>query len=67
MGSQKMVEIEYLESTGIQWIDTSIIPDATTGFEAQVVCSNNDDTYLIGLRNDTNNTRWGVGHLNSGF
>lgn len=62
------VEIEYLESTGTQWIDTGIIPDAATGFEAQVVCSNNDDdTYLIGLRNDSSYTRWGVGHSNKGF
>lgn len=60
-------EIEYLESTGTQWIDTGIIPDTATGFEAQVVCNNNNDTYLIGLRNDSGNTRWGVGHLNNGF
>lgn len=61
-------EIEYLKSMGTQWIDTGIIPDAATGFEAQVVCDhNNDDTYIIGLRNDSSDTRWGVGHSNKGF
>lgn len=60
-------EIEYLESTSTQWIDTEIIPDATTGFEIKVVCSNNYETYFIGLRNDSGNTRWGAGHSSYGF
>ena len=60
-------EIEYLQSTGTQWIDTGIVPDATTGFEAEVVCSNNTDSYFIGLRNNSSNTRWGAGHSSGGF
>lgn len=60
-------EIEYLASTGTQWIDTDIIPDATTGFEIEAVCSNTTDSYFIGLRNNSNNTRWGAGHSRGGF
>lgn len=60
-------KIEYLESTGIQWINTGIIPDETTGIEAKVTCSNNTDSYFIGLRNNSSNTRWGAGHSNNGF
>lgn len=60
-------EIEYLESTSTQWINTEIIPDATTGFEIKVVCSNDYDTYFIGLRNNSQNTRWSAGHSSGSF
>ena len=55
-------EVEYLESTGTQWIDTGIIPDANTGlqlFSASPV--NTNDAYIAGERNDTGNTRWLIG------
>jgi len=60
-------EIEYLESTGTQYIDLGIIPDANTGAYANVVCSDNTDIYFFGLRNDSGNTRWGAGHSSGGF
>ena len=60
-------EVEYLESNGTQYIDTGIIPDANTGIYLNVECSNNNDTYLVGLRDTTGNTRWCIGHATTGF
>lgn len=57
-------EIEYLQSSRTQWIDTGIIPNASTGLYLKAECSNNADYYLIGLRDATGNTRWCIGHDN---
>lgn len=54
-------EIEYLESTGTQYIDTGIIPDSNTGIEIVVSTSNSTDQYLVGLRDTDGNTRWTIG------
>ena len=37
-------EIEYLESSGTQWIDTGIIPDSRTSFFLQVMLVNTANT-----------------------
>ena len=63
----KYIELEYLESTGTQYIDTGIIPDANTGLKIEVMCSNTTDSYAAGLRDTTGNTRWTIGHDNNGF
>lgn len=59
-------EIEYLESTGTQYIDTGIIPDADTGIR---ICAsrpvNTNDVYIAGLRNNNNQTRWCIGWSNN--
>lgn len=65
MGGRKVsydAEIEYLESTGVQFIDTGIIPDADTGVYAHLEATSNADRYAIGLRDTTGNTRWCIGY-----
>ena len=58
-------EIEYLESNGTQYIDIGVSPNSDTGAYANVVCLDETDIYFFGLRKDSNNTRWGVGHVTS--
>lgn len=60
-------KIEYLEGTGNQYINTGIVPDIRTGVYVKVRQSNTSDTYLLGLRQTTGNTRWCVGSGNSGY
>lgn len=68
-------EIEYLESTGlsnrgIQYIETGIIPDENTGIYIKVMPIENsteNDNYIVGCRNDLNNTRWAIGRNNTGL
>lgn len=55
-------EIEYLESSGTQYIDIGIAPNSDTGAYASVVCLDETDIYFFGLRKDSGNTRWGAGH-----
>jgi len=50
-----------LQSTGTQYIDTGIIPTATTGIRIDAYRSNNNDTFIVGLRNTSENTRWCIG------
>ena len=57
-------EIEYLEGTGTQYIETGIIPNADTGIYINAYSSNNIDSYVVGLRNTTGDTRWCIGHSN---
>lgn len=54
-------QVEYLESTGTQYIDIGIIPDANTGISIGACTLTADDTYFCGQRNDANLTRWGIG------
>lgn len=60
-------EVEYLQSTGTQYINTGIVPTNDTGALIKVVCSDNSDVYFIGMRQNTGNTRWGIGHSANGF
>lgn len=58
--------IEYLEGNGRQYINTNIFPDANTGIEIVVNPAlynyqNCDDMYLVGVRNNTSDTRWCIG------
>ena len=55
-------DIEYLESTGIQYINTDIIPDANTGIRIKAEAINSIEAYVVGLRNNSDNTRWCIGH-----
>ena len=44
-------EIDYLESTGTQWIDTGIYPDATYTFDSEVwITKSQGETVLWGVR-----------------
>lgn len=61
-------KIEYLEGTGTQYIDTGIIPTANTGIRIEAErTSDNLDLYILGLRNDSGNTRWCLGNANRYF
>lgn len=65
MGDNKALpydaEIEYLGSTGTQYIDTGIVPNADTGIDARIKSNITGDYYAIGLRDNTSNTRWCLG------
>ena len=51
-------EIEYLESSGTQWIDTGIIPDSNTIVQFKFVNLYRTDDVIIGyFINDTNDWR----------
>lgn len=58
-------KIEYLQSTGTQYIDTGIIPDANTGAKVTVMKLSTTDRYILGLRNNSGNTRWTIGQIQS--
>ena len=60
-------EIAYLESTGTQYIDTEIIPDSATGIKVKIESTDTADTYLLGLRDTTGNTRWCIAHSASRY
>ena len=52
-------EVEYLESTGIQYIDTGYIPNSNTKIEIQFMAINNSDSSnipLFGARTSINST-----------
>lgn len=57
-------EVEYLESSGTQYIETGIIPTSTTGIKVVMQKSNTTDCYYAGLRNDSGNTRFCLGTAN---
>lgn len=57
-------EIEYLESSGTQHINTNIVPTANTGIRADVYRNTSNDLYIVGCRNDSGNTRWGICQVN---
>lgn len=58
-------EVEYLESTGTQWIDTGIIFDADNGFSITYSPTNSDTNVdngsIFGSRTTDGNTRMMVG------
>ena len=60
-------EIEYLQSSNTQYIETGIIPDADTGIYIKASWSSGQDNYIVGLRNDSDNTRWGIGKSSFGW
>ncbi len=60
-------EVEYLESTGTQYIDTGIIPNNTTGIFAKVYVGNTTDRYFLGGNLGGTGNRWGFGHSSNGF
>ena len=59
-------EVEYLSSNGYQYIDTNIVPNASTGIKVKINPNvynnvNENDVYFVGLRDNTSNTRWCLG------
>jgi hypothetical protein len=55
-------EVEYLESTGTQYIDTGVVPTNTTGvlIECTVPTNNSRDNIVTGARQDSGNTRYWI-------
>ena len=55
-------EVEYIESTGTQYINTRVIADNKTGiYIDHTICQNNNtDNILIGSRKDSGNTRFWI-------
>ena len=53
-------EVEYLESTGVEYIDTEIIADDTTGFfiDGRKKIGTSTDDVIIGSRSGTNSRFW---------
>ena len=68
---QDVIPVEYLQSSGTQYINTGIIPDANTGF--RLACeyignySTSESLYAFGLRKDANDTRWTIGYNTANF
>lgn len=60
-------KIEYLASTKTQYIDINIVPDENTGIYIKASYEDNSDLYAVGMRNDTNNTRWLIGKSVDGW
>lgn len=59
--------VDYLESSGTQYIDTGISPNEQTGIYIQVSRQDvSTDRYLLGCRENNNtDTRWYLGIANS--
>ena len=58
-------QVEYLQSTGTQYIDTGVVPTATIGLSVHVQVTQSGDHYFCGLRDTTGNTRWCIGYNNN--
>lgn len=54
-------QVEYLESDGTQYIETGIVPGADTGISIEIERLNDNDAFIVGLKNDSGNTRWCIG------
>lgn len=60
-------EIEYLQSTGKQYIETGIIPNDSTGVYITAYRISGNDNLVIGCRNNSGNTRWAIGITTLGW
>lgn len=58
-------EVEYLESTGTQWIDTGIIPTTTTYVRCKFVNLSTTGEVIIGFH-DTESNAWRLFNVYSG-
>lgn len=58
-------QVEYIESTGTQYIDTGVIPSNTVGFKIKMELPEvASDTFRFGCRQDAGNTRFVLGTSN---
>ena len=60
-------EVQYLQGTGTQYIDLPIIPDENTGIRIIAEAYDNTDSYAVGLRDTSGNTRWCIGRSSTGW
>lgn len=64
---QDYQEVEYIESSGTQYIDTAVIPNNNTGFKIKLSLPElTKDTFRFGCRQDTGDTRFILGSQNGG-
>lgn len=63
------IELEYIESTGTQYIDTGIVPDNSLSFECKFNASNTSDGYgnVFGARDDSASNEYQLGLYNNGM
>lgn len=58
-------QVEYIESTGTQYIDTGIIPNNETGFKIKMSLPEiNKDIFRYGIRQDSSDSRFVLGSSN---
>jgi hypothetical protein len=67
MLESKYKRLEYLQSSGTQWIDTGILANDETGMQVDVQYLNNSDTVCIGSRAEITNSRCFIGNASSGY
>lgn len=61
-------QVEYLESTGTQYIDTGVIPSNTTGFKIRLSLPDvQQDVFRFGCRQDAGDTRFVLGNTEGGI
>lgn len=53
-------QIEYLESTGTQWIDTLIVPNSNFSYEVEVMKLDYTETLPLGTWNSWQNAMFGI-------
>lgn len=58
-------QVEYLQSSGTQYINTGKVPDASTGIYVELTRTKTGDSYCCGLRDTSGNTRWLIGTNNT--
>lgn len=59
-------EVEWLESKGTQYIETHIIPNASTGVYVKGYKNSGNDNFILGCRQNSGNVRWAIGEMKSG-
>lgn len=59
-----IIEVEYLECSGTQYIDTGYIPDSGTGIRVSITRNNSNSGWFVGERNDSMDTRWSIAQDN---
>ena len=63
----KYKRLEYIQSSGTQYIDTGILANDETGMQVDVQWLNNSDTVCIGSRGTSTATRCFIGSATTGF
>lgn len=60
-------ELEYIESTGVQWVDTGVVPSQTTRLTGSVLTQNNGNRnmWIFGSRNNDLSSRYELIWINS--
>ena len=60
-------KISYLESSTNCCIDLGFVPDDHTGIYVECTRTDSTDHYILGQRNDSDNTRYGIGKTSNAY